>query len=96
MQDDTLTGTDSSVDIATKENLEKLSQIGEMLLKKPVSKVNLDHGLFEPMQNGETNEDALRRYIKTKTQQAYGNQRKSLKQCQPIIFETNVKNSLFI
>ncbi|KAJ1375751.1 Patatin-like phospholipase domain [Sesbania bispinosa] len=61
IQDDTLTGTDSSVDIATKENLEKLGQIGERLLKKPVSKVNLETGLFEPIQNGETNEDALRR-----------------------------------
>ncbi|XP_027353761.1 patatin-like protein 2 isoform X2 [Abrus precatorius] len=61
IQDDTLTGTYSSVDIATKENLEKLSQIGEKLLKKPVSKMNLESGLFEPMQNGETNEDALRR-----------------------------------
>ncbi|WVY92082.1 hypothetical protein V8G54_037596, partial [Vigna mungo] len=36
IQDDTLTGTDSSVDIATKENLEKLSEIGENLLKKPI------------------------------------------------------------
>ena len=37
MQDITLTGTDSSVDIATKENLKKFSQIGENLLKKPGS-----------------------------------------------------------
>ncbi|KAJ1397412.1 Patatin-like phospholipase domain [Sesbania bispinosa] len=64
IQDDTLTGTDSSVDIATKENLEKLGQIGERLLKKPISKVNLETGLFEPIQNGETNEDALRRFAK--------------------------------
>lgn len=61
VQDDTLTGTDSSVDIATKENLEKLSQIGERLLKKPVSQINLEDGLFEPVGNGETNEDALKR-----------------------------------
>lgn len=61
MQDDTLTGTDSSVDIATKENLDKLCQIGENLLKKPLSKVNLANGLFEPVENGETNEDALKR-----------------------------------
>lgn len=61
MQDDTLTGTDSSVDIATKENLEKLCQIGESLLKKPVSKVNLENGMFEPIVNGETNQDALKR-----------------------------------
>jgi len=61
VQDDTLTGTDSSVDIATKENLEKLSQIGERLLKKPVSQINLEDGLFESVGNGETNENALKR-----------------------------------
>ncbi|KAG5065255.1 Patatin-like protein 2 [Glycine max] len=64
IQDDTLTGTDYSVDIATKENLEKLSQIGERLLKKPVSQINLEDGLFEPVGNGETNEDALKRFAK--------------------------------
>ncbi|XP_057440221.1 patatin-like protein 2 [Lotus japonicus] len=65
IQDDTLVGTDSSVDVATKENLERLSQIGEKLLKKPVSKVNLDNGdLFVPVENRETNEDALRRFAK--------------------------------
>lgn len=63
MQDDTLTGTDSSVDISTKENLEKLCQIGDRLLKKPVSKVNLENGMFEPIENGETNQEALKRYI---------------------------------
>ncbi|XP_061343606.1 patatin-like protein 2 isoform X2 [Gastrolobium bilobum] len=61
IQDDTLTGTDSSVDISTKDNLDKLCQIGENLLKKPVSRVNLDNGLFEPLQKGETNEGALKR-----------------------------------
>jgi len=61
MQDDTLTGVDASLDIATKENMEKLSQIGDRLLKKPVSQINLETGLFEPMGDGETNEDALRR-----------------------------------
>lgn len=64
LQDDTLTGTDSSVDIATKENLEKLSEIGENLLKKPVSRVNLENGLFEPLKNGETNQEALKRLVK--------------------------------
>lgn len=60
MQDDTLMGTDSSVDIATEENLHKLEQIGETLLKKPVSRVNLETGQFEPVdKNGETNEEAL-------------------------------------
>ncbi|KAL2318600.1 hypothetical protein Fmac_032476 [Flemingia macrophylla] len=64
IQDDTLTGTNSSVDIATKENLEKLCQIGENLLKKPVSRVNLENGLCEPLKDGITNEDALKRLVK--------------------------------
>ncbi|QHN88433.1 Patatin-like protein [Arachis hypogaea] len=60
IQDDTLTGTDSSVDISSKENLERLCQIGENLLKKPVSRVNLKNGRFEPLDKGETNEEALK------------------------------------
>ncbi|KAI5598214.1 hypothetical protein BDE02_02G118000 [Populus trichocarpa] len=58
IQDDTLTGTLASVDIATKENLENLVKVGEGLLKKPVSRVNLDTGVFEPA-NKLTNEEAL-------------------------------------
>ncbi|XP_011017228.1 PREDICTED: patatin-like protein 2 [Populus euphratica] len=58
IQDDTLTGTLASVDIATKENLENLVKVGEGLLKKPVSSVNLDTGVFEPA-NRLTNEEAL-------------------------------------
>nr|AFK45940.1 unknown [Lotus japonicus] len=69
IQDDTLAGTDSSVDISTKENLERLSQIGISLLKKPVSKVNLDSGLCETMPNAETNEDAFKRFAKTLSQE---------------------------
>uniref|UniRef100_A0A5B7BKZ5 Patatin n=1 Tax=Davidia involucrata TaxID=16924 RepID=A0A5B7BKZ5_DAVIN len=64
IQDDTLIGTDSSVDIATKENLDKLVKVGEKLLKKPVSRVNLETGLSEPVQNDRTNEDALKRFAK--------------------------------
>ncbi|CAA7401624.1 unnamed protein product [Spirodela intermedia] len=60
--EDTLTGDASSVDIATKENLENLVNIGEKLLKKPLSRVNLETGIFEPIANGGgTNEEALRR-----------------------------------
>lgn len=69
IQDDTLTGTDSSVDISTKENLDKLCQIGERLLKKPVSKVNLENGMFEPIENGETNQEALKRFAKILSQE---------------------------
>ncbi|KAL2346386.1 hypothetical protein Fmac_000386 [Flemingia macrophylla] len=44
-----LTGNNSSVDIATKENLEKLSQIGERLPKKPVSQISL---VTDPLNRG--------------------------------------------
>ncbi|KAL7127448.1 hypothetical protein ABFS83_14G253900 [Erythranthe nasuta] len=64
IQDDSLTGTVSSVDVATKENLEKLVQIGNNLLKKPVSRVDLETGLFEPIDNGGTNADALKEFAK--------------------------------
>ncbi|RDY06347.1 Patatin-like protein 2, partial [Mucuna pruriens] len=69
IQDDTLTGTDSSIDIATKENLEKLGEIGERLLKKPVSKINLENGMLEALDNRETNENALRRFAKILSQE---------------------------
>ncbi|CAA2979692.1 patatin 2 [Olea europaea subsp. europaea] len=64
IQDDTLTGITSSVDGATKENLNKLVEIGQRLLKKAVSRVNLDSGLFEPIEKGGTNEDALKKFAK--------------------------------
>ncbi|KAL7225049.1 hypothetical protein ACSBR1_020355 [Camellia fascicularis] len=63
IQDDTLTGKVSSVDIATKKNLEDLVKVGEGLLKKPISRVNLETGLVEPV-GQETNEEALRRFAK--------------------------------
>ncbi|MBA0585674.1 hypothetical protein Gorai_016441 [Gossypium raimondii] len=58
IQDDTLSGAVTSVDISTKENLENLVKLGEELLKKPVSRVNLETGKFEPVDQG-TNEEAL-------------------------------------
>ncbi|OIT20694.1 PREDICTED: patatin-like protein 2 [Nicotiana attenuata] len=64
IQDDTLIGTDSSVDIATKENMDKLVEIGKTLLKKPVSRVNLQTGLSEQCKNGGTNEETLKRFAK--------------------------------
>ncbi|XP_028791644.1 patatin-like protein 2 [Neltuma alba] len=69
IQDDTLIGTVSSVDVSTKENLEKLCQTGRELLKKPVSRVNLETGLCEPVENGGTNEDALKRFAKILSQE---------------------------
>ncbi|KAF7139260.1 hypothetical protein RHSIM_Rhsim07G0230200 [Rhododendron simsii] len=54
-QDNTLCGIDVSVDVSTTENLEKLVKIGESLLKKLVSKVNLETGVTEPIDNCDTN-----------------------------------------
>jgi hypothetical protein len=45
------------------------------LLKKPVSKVNLETGVFEPLKKGETNEDALKRYKSIKHLFVYYNWR---------------------
>ncbi|XP_049392755.1 patatin-like protein 2 isoform X3 [Solanum stenotomum] len=63
IQEDGLSGTEASVDVATKENLERLVEIGEKLLKKPLSRVNLETGL-EPIPRGGTNEEALKRFAK--------------------------------
>ncbi|XP_078156931.1 patatin-like protein 2 isoform X2 [Carex rostrata] len=63
IQDDTLTGTVASVDISTKENLESLVKVGESLLKKPVSRENLETGRVESTDEG-TNEQALVRFAK--------------------------------
>ncbi|GAV84789.1 Patatin domain-containing protein [Cephalotus follicularis] len=63
IQDDTLSGNISSVDIATKKNLDDLVKVGEGLLKKPVSRVNLETGIFEPCNQG-TNEEALKMFAK--------------------------------
>ncbi|XP_059623830.1 patatin-like protein 2 [Cornus florida] len=64
IQDDTLTGDLASVDIATKENLEGLVKIAEKLLKKPVSRVNMETGQFETVEGEGTNEEALGRFAK--------------------------------
>ncbi|PSR99751.1 Patatin-like protein [Actinidia chinensis var. chinensis] len=63
IQDDSLTGLVSSLDIATKQNLEDLVKVGKELLKKPVSRVNLETGRIEPSDQ-ESNEQALQRFAK--------------------------------
>ncbi|KAE8770461.1 Patatin group A-3 [Hordeum vulgare] len=59
IQDDSLTGHTSSVDISTKANMEALIGIGNMLLKKKVARVNIDTGIYEPVDDEGTNEEAL-------------------------------------
>ncbi|KAF8041253.1 hypothetical protein BT93_B3246 [Corymbia citriodora subsp. variegata] len=62
IQDDTLTGEEASVDVATPKNLQKLTEIGQQLLWKPVSRVNLETGRFEEIKGEGTNGDALSRF----------------------------------
>ncbi|KAK3412183.1 hypothetical protein EUGRSUZ_I00969 [Eucalyptus grandis] len=57
--DDTLTGEESSVDVATPKNLHMLMEIGQRLLRKPVSRVNLETGRFEEIEGEVSNGDAL-------------------------------------
>ncbi|KAF3973452.1 hypothetical protein ACB098_02G167100 [Castanea mollissima] len=64
IQDDTLTGDASFVDIATTENLQRLVEIGKKLLKKPVSRVNLETGMFEKIEGEGSNEEALTYFAK--------------------------------
>ncbi|XP_038716531.1 patatin-like protein 2 [Tripterygium wilfordii] len=63
IQDYSLERDEASVDISTKKNLEALVQIGEKLLKKRVSKENLETGVSEP-DTQDTNEDALKMFAK--------------------------------
>ncbi|CAN6541806.1 unnamed protein product [Malus baccata var. baccata] len=59
IQDDTLIGEEASLDIATEKNLKRLVEIGNALLKKPVSRVNLDTGKYEVSKEEGTYEEAL-------------------------------------
>ncbi|KAK8587589.1 hypothetical protein V6N13_086568 [Hibiscus sabdariffa] len=64
IDDDSLTGDMASTDTSTKENMENLVKKGEKLLDKTVSRINLDSGLYEPVENGGSNEEALQRFAK--------------------------------
>ncbi|CAA0814721.1 Patatin-like protein 2 [Striga hermonthica] len=64
IQDDNLYGIENSVDVATVDNLERLVTIGKRLLRGPLSRVNIDTGLTQPVQDGGTNEDALKRFAR--------------------------------
>lgn len=62
IQDDTLTGEESSVDVATTENLQRLGEIGKELLAKPLSRVNLETGRHEQLEGEGTNQEALTQF----------------------------------
>ncbi|TVU05520.1 hypothetical protein EJB05_48686, partial [Eragrostis curvula] len=59
IQDDELKGDTASVDVSTKDNLNRLVEAGKGLLKKPVCKVNLETGKNEPDPSRGTNEEEL-------------------------------------
>ncbi|GKA02893.1 patatin-like protein 2, partial [Tanacetum coccineum] len=61
IQDDTLSSDLAAMDLTTPENLENLVKAGEELLKKPVTRVNLGTGIFEPYHHT-TNEMALKKF----------------------------------
>ncbi|XP_062192182.1 patatin-like protein 2 [Phragmites australis] len=62
IQDDELKGDTASVDVSTKENLNRLVDVGKRLLKKPVCKVNVETGKNEPDLQRGTNEEELVRF----------------------------------
>ncbi|CAL2273524.1 unnamed protein product [Prunus armeniaca] len=59
IQDDSLSGEEATVDIATDKNLKRLLEIGKALLKKSVSRVHLDTGRYEKSEGEVTYEEAL-------------------------------------
>ncbi|PKU69498.1 Patatin-08 [Dendrobium catenatum] len=59
IQDDTLAGDASSMDISTEKNLKELVKIGEKLIEKLLSRVNIDTGVYEPVKCGGNNKQAL-------------------------------------
>ncbi|KAG9450953.1 hypothetical protein H6P81_010918 [Aristolochia fimbriata] len=59
IQEDSLGKDDAALDDSSKENLDNLQRVGQALLMKPVSRVNLRTGSYEPVPNGGTNQDAL-------------------------------------
>ncbi|MED6167420.1 CCT complex interacting protein [Stylosanthes scabra] len=61
---ETLDGESPSADIATKENLENLVKMDKELLRKPVSRVNLDTGEYQPVPNKGSNQQELKRFAK--------------------------------
>lgn len=61
----------SSTVLSTKENLRNLVNIGKHVLDDPVSRVNIETGVFEKVADEGTNKDALKRFAK-----ALSNERK--------------------
>ncbi|XP_050204946.1 patatin-like protein 3 isoform X2 [Mercurialis annua] len=62
IDDDNLSGDLSSTDLSTEENMEGLVNVGKKLLKNPVCRINVETGVYEPVENGGTYEEALLRF----------------------------------
>nr|AFJ92643.2 phospholipase A2 [Eschscholzia californica] len=61
---DDLEGNTASVDVTTIEDMRDLIEIGEGLLEKPMSRVNLETGTYEKVDGEGTNKEALTRFAK--------------------------------
>jgi hypothetical protein len=59
IQDDELKGETASVDVSTPENLNRLVDVGQALLKRQICKVNVETGKNEPDHKRGTNEEEL-------------------------------------
>ncbi|XVE89963.1 hypothetical protein DITRI_Ditri20bG0038600 [Diplodiscus trichospermus] len=65
IQIDSLKYTQAATDNSNKENLENLEKIANELLKRPVAAVNLETGLYEPIEDqADTYEEALIKFAK--------------------------------
>ncbi|KAL4388256.1 hypothetical protein GQ457_09G010490 [Hibiscus cannabinus] len=64
IQENGLTGEAVMPDIATEENMKNLIDIGEKLLKKPMSRINWETGRYEEVEGDVTNEEALSTFAK--------------------------------
>ena len=64
-----MSGEVALVDIATEKNLKKLTEVGKELLKKSVSRVNLETGEYEAVDGEGTNEEALTQFANMLSQQ---------------------------
>nr|XP_043618167.1 patatin-like protein 2 [Erigeron canadensis] len=62
IQDESLTGEQTEMDISTPENMRKLEDIGKKLLEKKMSRLDLETGRFQPVEAEGTNADALARF----------------------------------
>lgn len=57
------------MDISTVQNMQRLVQTGKDLLKKPVSRINLQKGRVEAAHGEGTNEEAFTRFAKLLSQE---------------------------